>query len=68
MRHLFTFQYEDIGLPIEVSNKMSVVFNFNAINLNKRENIVMNNIVVTSEETSKQTCVSIRTSSGISCY
>ena len=68
MRHLFTFQYEDIGLPIEVSNKMSVVSNFDAINLNKCENIAMNNIVVTSEKTSKQICGSIRTSSGILCY
>ena len=67
MRHLFTFHYEDIGLAIEASNKMSVVSNFDVINLNKRENSAMNNIFVTSEETSKQTCVSIRTSSDIIC-
>ena len=67
MRNLFSSQYEDIGSPIEASNKMSVVSNFNAINLNKRENSAMNNNIVTSEETSKQTCVLIRTSSGIIC-
>ena len=67
MSHLFTSQYEDIGFHIEASNKMGVVSNFDSINHNKRENCPMNTIFVTSEETSKQTCVSIRTSSGIIC-
>ena len=64
MRHLlFLSEHQNIGIPKELLNEMKNNFyNLDTIKLNKRAMCSINDNIVNSERTSKQSCVIIRTS------
>ena len=63
MRHsLFLFEHQNIGIPKELLNEMNNFYNLDTIKLNKRAMCSINDNIVNSERTSKQSCVMIRTS------
>ena len=66
MGHSFySLEYQDNRLQKEESNEMNFVCNFETKKINKSEMCSLSDFIVTSEETSKQISVMIRTSSSI---